>query len=126
MYLPCPNVRIDAKHPLISEQWVVITGLGGEAFSRACSAIDTIASIFDKQFQEGSVLVRCQTNTGSFPALRFGNRLLSRGGLDNGESHPTDVDIDPNGILAAIGRGTFMHTDDNAVAYNERIIKDSE
>ena len=105
---------------------MVITGLGGETFRHACTAIHTIASIFDERFQEGTVIVRGEANAGTFPALQFGNRLLSRASNDNGDTHPSSVDIDPNGLLAGIGHGTFVHTEDNAVVYNERIMSNDQ
>lgn len=108
------------KIPSNSQQYVLLSGLGLDAFERNVEAISAIRQAFDGQVSEGDLPAWKPNREHGSLALPFSNRFFTAS-RDCGKEQPVDLSIvDPLRILrTAVPDG--MHTDDNEVLYFERL-----
>lgn len=102
-------------------QSVAITGLGSHMFSKNIEAINTIQSLFRREFQEHALIDWTPSTFQNMESIDISNRyfiyLRDSSQLSPVELHPS---IDPTGRLKSLlVSSDFIHTEDNQVQYYE-------
>jgi hypothetical protein len=100
-------------------QSVAITGLGSHMFSKNIEAINTIQSLFSREFREHALIDWTPSTFQNMDSIDISNRYFidSRDSsqLSPVELHPS---IDPTGRLKSLlASSDFIHTEENQVQY---------
>ena len=104
------------------KQGVSLTGLGTPLFDSSIQAIMDIYALFCRSVPRDK-LQPCSfmDHYGQYTAIEMSNRFFSpRKDFPMSKSIPFSADVDPKGILARAIGTSFIHMEQNVVAYYER------
>jgi hypothetical protein len=106
-------------------QAITLTGLGSPSFDDAVASAQEIYLLFQRQFPEGKLQNWSSSTFRDYPTLELSNRYFTpKKDALNMEHLPFHKTVDPHGILEAMAREGYKHTEENAVSYYARRIDD--
>jgi len=102
-------------------QGVSLTGLGTPLFDSSIQAIMDIYALFCRSVPRDKLQPCSFTDHyGQYTGIEMANRFFSpRKDFPTSKSIPFSTDIDPKGILARVAGTSFIHMEQNVVAYYE-------